>query len=163
MSMHRWFGLRDKITRSQSNTCYNTQDHSASQHLLVTSFSRGRNFYLFLFIFFWNKTNQKMTIYIIFSFFPMVFHFFKAILSDLYTPLSTMARNKENKKHSVSRRSRTTCLIWSISSNKSFNPTHCKANNKHQISYFPSSLCISTSTLDSLILMFSPSPGQTAR
>jgi hypothetical protein len=44
-------------------------------------------------------------IYIIFSFFPTVFHFFehffKAILSDLYAPLSTMARNKENKKHNA--------------------------------------------------------------
>jgi hypothetical protein len=46
-----------------------------------------------------------MMIYIVFSFFPMVFHFFEhffeAILSDLYTPLSTMARNKENKKCSA--------------------------------------------------------------
>jgi hypothetical protein len=44
-------------------------------------------------------------IYIIFSFFPTVFHFFEhffeVILSDLYAPLSTMARNKENKKHNA--------------------------------------------------------------
>jgi hypothetical protein len=28
-------------------------------------------------------------------------HFFEVILSDLYAPLSTMARNKENKKHNA--------------------------------------------------------------
>ncbi len=53
--------------------------YSASQHLLVTSFLRGsfkgKKFNL---IFFETKLIQKMTIYIIFSFFPMVFHFFAA-------------------------------------------------------------------------------------
>ncbi len=57
--------------------------YSASQHLLVTSFLRGsfkgKKFNLIFFdIFFETKLIQKMIIYIIFSFFPMVFHFFAA-------------------------------------------------------------------------------------
>jgi len=45
------------------------------------SFSRGRNFFNFFLYLFWNETTRKTMIFIIFSFFPMVFHFLEAVLS----------------------------------------------------------------------------------